>query len=119
MVVRPIAVLRQRGTRLGFSQVGEYPLVVLSGASEAQAFAPWRAHAQHRPGAADAAEPVGGGLCQPCYLGSIRRLARSHAALVESKEPTSTAPSRAKSEFLAAMSHELRTPLTSIRGFPN
>ena len=50
------------------------------------------------------------------FLGSLRRLESSHAALRASEAQAQSA-NQAKSEFLAAISHELRTPLTSILGF--
>lgn len=99
----------------GFSRVGDYPLVVLAGTSENEAFAAWRANRNTivlLAGLLSALVVVFVGM----FVASVRRLARSYEALAVSEAHAKQA-NQAKTEFLAAMSHELRTPLTSIRGF--
>ena len=100
---------------IGFSRVGSYPLVVLSGTSENQAFAPWRTTRDIILGLT-ALLSLAVVVFVALFLSSIRQLAASHAALKRSEAQAQQA-NQAKSEFLAAVSHELRTPLTSIRGF--
>jgi signal transduction histidine kinase len=100
---------------VGFSRVGGYPLAVLSGTSEEQAFAAWRT-TRNSIVWLTALLSVAVVAFVAVVLGSIRRLAVSHAALKHSESQAHYA-NQAKSEFLAAISHELRTPLTSIRGF--
>lgn len=100
---------------MGFSRVGDYPLAVLSGTSEDQALSPWRA-TRNTMLLLTVLLSISVVAFVAVLLGSIRRLALSHAAL-EHSEAQAQRANLAKSEFLAAMSHELRTPLTSIRGF--
>ena len=100
---------------VGYSRVGNYPLMVVSGTTVEEAFARWRANRNVLLVMSTLAS-----LCVLAFLwlfrSSVRELAQSHEALVRSEAQAQQA-SQAKSEFLAAMSHELRTPLTSIKGF--
>ncbi|MBO1248973.1 two-component sensor histidine kinase [Comamonas denitrificans] len=93
---------------MGFSRVGDYPLVVLTGTAQYEALAAWRATRNIVLGLTLALS-IAVVAFVIVFLGSVRRLAHSEALAQQA--------SQAKTEFLTAMSHELRTPLTSIRGF--
>jgi len=68
----------------GFSQVGSYPLVVVTGTSQESAFASWRT-TRNTVGLLTALLSLAVVAFAAVLLGSIRRLALGHAALVQSE----------------------------------